>query len=99
MADLISQGASVGTHFAGGGVDPFLAVHAVLDALVAAEAAVGLADAPADVGERLAGRRRHSVLQPKQTGRAETRRILAHALRRALVVPAGGIARGLDVEA
>ena len=44
---LVSQGAAVGPHFAGGGVDAVGAVHVGFDGFVAAEGAIGFAHGPA----------------------------------------------------
>src|SRR5260370_41278388 len=52
---LVRQGAAVGSHFAGGGVDSVGAVHVGFDGFVAAEAAVGGAHGPAEGDEGPAG--------------------------------------------
>src|SRR6267154_3255012 len=52
---LVSEGAAVGSHFAGGGVDAVGAVHVGFDGFVAAEASVGGAGGPADGFEGCAG--------------------------------------------
>ena len=45
---LVRQGAAVGSHLAGGGVDAVGAVGVGFDGFVAAEASVGGADGPAE---------------------------------------------------
>src|SRR5690606_39032197 len=98
MIRSTGQRAAVGAHLARRRIDAAVAAHAMLDTLVAAEAAVRLADPPAEIGERLAGARGNPGFEPEQPGRAEARRILAHRFRRAFVMPARAIPGGLDLE-
>src|SRR6185437_14653803 len=52
---LVGERQTVGPHLAGGRPHPVLAVHAVLDALIAAEATIRFAHRPAERDQRLAG--------------------------------------------
>src|ERR1700677_1909380 len=96
---LVGQGAAVGSHFAGGGVDAIDAVHAVFDAFIAAVAAVGGADGPAESDEGLARGFGDAGFEAEDTHWAEAGCVFTHGLRAAFVVPARAVASGLDVEA
>src|ERR1700677_3282584 len=96
---LVGQGAAVGSHFAGGGVDAIDAVHAVFDAFIAAVAAVGGADGPAESDEGLARGFGDAGFEAEDALGAEAGCVFTHGLRAAFVVPAGTVARCLNVEA
>src|SRR5690606_8967232 len=87
-----------GAHFARGGINARVAVHAMLDALIATEAAIRFAERPADLGELPAARLRHAAFEPQQPRDAQIGRILAHRFGRSLMVPTRRVARRLDLE-
>src|SRR3546814_4464015 len=70
----------------------------MLDALIAPEPAIGLAQRPADFGEFSAGCLGHPAFEPQHAVGAEVGRILAHRFGRSLVMPARRVAGRLDFE-
>src|SRR3546814_10751866 len=84
---LIGQRAPVGAHLARRDIDAGVAVHAMLDALIAPEPAIGLAQRPADFGEFSAGCLGHPAFEPQHAVGAEVGRILAPRYGRSLVMP------------
>jgi hypothetical protein len=92
----IGQRGAVGSHFARCTVDELSPVHAMFDALVAAEPAVGLAHRPAETDEFASCIRGYATLEAQQPFWAVAWCVFTHALRGALVVIARAVSCGLS---
>jgi len=77
---LVGQGAAVGAHFAGGGVEAVVAVGVGFDAFVATVASVGGADGPAESFECFAGGFGDSGFEAEETFGAHAGCVFAHGL-------------------
>src|SRR5689334_20169504 len=73
--------APIRPHITRSSIHPHVAILAVLDAVIAPEPAIGLAKLPTQRRQRRARRLRHTGLEPQQSVRRQSRRILSHGLR------------------